>query len=120
MIDCVANQAIRQTAIFANYPAQTLALPRPTQAISTQWLVSTIDNAMNNLVYGALHINYPFAEPLYGEVSAKIDWQNSLVSWWQSTSPWLVDGKNRSPVLVADWHVWRQKKGLVIAGRMWP
>ncbi len=73
LIDSGANQAIRQTAIFADHPAQTLALPNPTQAINAQWLVSTIDNAMNNLSHGTLHINCPFAEPLYGDSSAQID-----------------------------------------------
>ncbi|HGJ5858624.1 MAG TPA: 2-succinyl-5-enolpyruvyl-6-hydroxy-3-cyclohexene-1-carboxylic-acid synthase [Arsenophonus nasoniae] len=120
LIDCGANQAIRQSAIFADHPAQTLTLPSPTQNISAQWLVSTIDNAMNNLSHGALHINCPFAEPLYGEASTQIDWQNSLAGWWQSSTPWLQGDVSRSLALVTDWHVWRQKKGLVIAGRMRP
>lgn len=120
LIDCGANQAIRQTAIFADHPAQTLALPSPTQAINAQWLVSTIDNAMNNLSHGTLHINCPFAEPLYGDSSAQIDWQSSLASWWQSSTPWLIGSRSSSLALVVDWHVWRQKKGLVIAGRMRP
>ncbi|HGJ5891613.1 MAG TPA: 2-succinyl-5-enolpyruvyl-6-hydroxy-3-cyclohexene-1-carboxylic-acid synthase [Arsenophonus apicola] len=120
LIDCGANQAIRQTAIFADHPAQTLTLPSPTQDISAQWLISTIDNAMNNLSHGAVHINCPFAEPLYGQASAQIDWQNSLASWWQSSTPWLSGGGCHSLALVTNWHVWRQKKGLVIAGRMRP
>ncbi|WP_339053881.1 2-succinyl-5-enolpyruvyl-6-hydroxy-3-cyclohexene-1-carboxylic-acid synthase [Arsenophonus endosymbiont of Crataerina pallida] len=108
LIDCGANQAIRQTAIFADHPAQTLALPSPTQAINAQWLVSTIDNAMNNLSHGTLHINCPFAEPLYGDSSAQIDWQNSLASWWQSSTLWLIGSRSSSLALVVDWHVLSQ------------
>lgn len=89
-------------------------------SISAQWLISIIDNAMNNLSHGALHINCPFAEPLYGETLAQIDWQNSLASWWQSSTPWLSGDGSYSLALVTDWPVWRQKKGLVIAGRMRP
>lgn len=75
---------------------------------------------MNNLFHGALHINCPFAEPLYGEALAQIDWQNSLASWWQSSTSWLMGSGSCTLALVTDWHIWRQKKGLVIAGRMRP
>ena len=50
LIDCGANQAIRQPGMFASHPAQTISLPRPSQDIPARWLVSTIDQAL-----GALH-----------------------------------------------------------------
>lgn len=59
LINCGANQAIRQQGIFASHPSETLSLPRPTADIPARWLVSTLDNAMNNLVHGALHVNCP-------------------------------------------------------------
>lgn len=68
LIDCGANQAIRQAGMFASHPSQTLSLPRPTQDIPASWLVSTIDNALAALHSGAVHINCPFAEPLYGDM----------------------------------------------------
>lgn len=68
LIDCGANQAIRQPGLFASHPSQTVSLPRPTQDIPASWLVSTVDHAMETLRSGALHINCPFAEPLYGEM----------------------------------------------------
>ncbi len=45
------------------------------QDISAQYLVSVIDNTMNDLLHGILHRNCSFYEPLYGETSAKINWK---------------------------------------------
>jgi len=90
LIDCGANQAIRQPGLFSSHPSQTVSLPRPTQDIPASWLVSTVDHAMETLRGGALHINCPFAEPLYGELDdTGLDWQRSLGDWWGSEKPWL-------------------------------
>ncbi|MCX9108876.1 2-succinyl-5-enolpyruvyl-6-hydroxy-3-cyclohexene-1-carboxylic-acid synthase [Providencia rettgeri] len=118
LIDCGANQAIRQTHIFSSHPAQSLMLPRPTQDISAKWLVTAIDNGMNQLRHGAFHINCPFAEPLYGDMDGEHEWQKTLGEWWNSSHPWLTEPLTHSVALVADWYFWRQKKGVVLAGRM--
>ncbi|HBO24054.1 MAG TPA: 2-succinyl-5-enolpyruvyl-6-hydroxy-3-cyclohexene-1-carboxylic-acid synthase [Providencia sp.] len=118
LIDCGANQAIRQTHIFASHPSQSLMLPRPTKDISAKWLVTAIDNGMNQLLHGGFHINCPFAEPLYGDTDGEYEWQKTLGDWWTSNHPWLIEPPTNSVALVADWYFWRQKKGVVIAGRM--
>ncbi|MDX7991847.1 2-succinyl-5-enolpyruvyl-6-hydroxy-3-cyclohexene-1-carboxylic-acid synthase [Xenorhabdus littoralis] len=119
LIDCGANQAIRQIGIFASHPAQTLALPRPTIEISASWLVSVIDNGMSNLKQGTLHINCPFTEPLYGnEMMLHQDWQQTLGKWWQGDEPWLAQPENHTVIKVADWDFWRQKQGIILAGRI--
>lgn len=118
LIDCGANQAIRQTHIFASHPFESLMLPRPTRDISAKWLVSALDNGMNQLRHGAFHVNCPFAEPLYGETEGETEWQASLGNWWQSSHLWLSEPLTHTVALVADWYFWRQKKGVVIAGRM--
>ncbi|CAM3413392.1 bifunctional: 2-oxoglutarate decarboxylase; SHCHC synthase [Xenorhabdus nematophila ATCC 19061] len=119
LIDCGANQAIRQTGIFASHPSQTLALPRPTPDIAASWLISAIDNGMSNLKQGALHINCPFAEPLYGnDVMAYQDWQQTLGEWWQGNEPWLIQPEIHIIAKAEDWDLWRQKRGIVLAGRM--
>jgi 2-succinyl-5-enolpyruvyl-6-hydroxy-3-cyclohexene-1-carboxylate synthase len=46
LIDCGANQAIRQPGIFASHPAQSLALPRPSLDIPARWLLSAVDHLM--------------------------------------------------------------------------
>ena len=118
LIDCGANQAIRQTDIFASHPAQSLMLPRPSRDISARWLVSAIDNGMNQLHHGGFHINCPFAEPLYGETEGDYQWQETLGEWWDSNLPWLSEPLHHSVAYVSDWFFWRQKRGVVIAGRM--
>ncbi|MBD1226212.1 2-succinyl-5-enolpyruvyl-6-hydroxy-3-cyclohexene-1-carboxylic-acid synthase [Xenorhabdus griffiniae] len=119
LIDCGANQAIRQVGIFASHPAQTLALPRPTTEIPASWLVSSIDNAMSNLKHGALHINCPFAEPLYGnEMTAHQDWLQTLGTWWQGHEPWLAEPEVHTTLKAVDWDIWQKKRGIVLAGRM--
>ncbi|QAV21901.1 2-succinyl-5-enolpyruvyl-6-hydroxy-3-cyclohexene-1-carboxylic-acid synthase [Proteus hauseri] len=119
LIDCGANQAIRQQGIFASHPSKTLSLPRPTSDISASWLVSTVDNAMNELVHGALHVNCPFAEPLYGYDDANAcPWSDALGEWWQNYHPWLQETITLSAATHPQWHRLCQKKGVVIAGRV--
>lgn len=52
LIDCGANQAIRQPGMFASHPTHSISLPRPTQDIPARWLVSTIDHALGTLHAG--------------------------------------------------------------------
>lgn len=121
LIDCGANQAIRQQGIFATHPSQTLSLPRPTADIAASWLVSTLDNAMNTLVQGALHVNCPFAEPLYGdEAEIASPWTEALGDWWQSGKPWLQETITKTQLTHPQWSQLRQQKGVVIAGRISP
>ncbi|HHS9544778.1 TPA: 2-succinyl-5-enolpyruvyl-6-hydroxy-3-cyclohexene-1-carboxylic-acid synthase [Klebsiella quasipneumoniae subsp. similipneumoniae] len=119
LIDCGANQAIRQPGMFASHPSQTISLPRPSQDISARWLVSTIDQALGELHAGGVHINCPFAEPLYGDMDdTGVEWQQQLGSWWQSDKPWLRQALQRESEKQRDWFFWRQKRGVVVAGRM--
>ncbi|SNY63290.1 2-succinyl-5-enolpyruvyl-6-hydroxy-3-cyclohexene-1-carboxylic-acid synthase [Enterobacter sp. CC120223-11] len=119
LIDCGANQAIRQPGMFSSHPSQTLSLPRPSQDIPARWLVSSIDNALAQLHSGGVHINCPFAEPLYGEMDdTGLDWQQALGNWWQSDKPWLREGLLLESEKQRDWFFWRQKRGVVVAGRM--
>lgn len=119
LIDCGANQAIRQQGLFASHPTLSLNLPRPTPDISASWLVSTLDNAMAQLQQGGLHINCPFAEPLYGgDEHAYAEWSATLGDWWQECHPWLRQSLSVPQGQQADWFFWRQKRGVVIAGRM--
>lgn len=117
LIDCGANQAIRQAGMFASHPSQTLSLPRPTQDIPARWLVSTIDNALASLHAGAVHINCPFAEPLWRWTITGLAWQQRLGDWWQDDKPWLREARRLESDKQRDWFFWRQKRGVVVAGR---
>ncbi|VYU72732.1 2-succinyl-5-enolpyruvyl-6-hydroxy-3-cyclohexene-1-carboxylic-acid synthase [Metakosakonia massiliensis] len=119
LIDCGANQAIRQPGIFAAHPAQSLALPRPSQDIPARWLISAIDHLMGSTPGGAVHINCPFAEPLYGEMDdTGLGWQQAPGAWWQDDKPWLREDGPCGCIRQRDWFFWRQKRGVVVAGRM--
>ncbi|WP_159564794.1 2-succinyl-5-enolpyruvyl-6-hydroxy-3-cyclohexene-1-carboxylic-acid synthase [Budvicia diplopodorum] len=119
LIDCGANQAIRQDGIFSHHPTATLSLPRPTPDIPAAWLASTLDNAMSVLKQGALHVNCPFAEPLYGgDELAYASWSAGLGDWWQGHKPWLCGGSNGVAVRQNDWPEWQNRRGVVIAARM--
>jgi len=119
LIDCGANQAIRQPGMFASHPSHTLSLPRPSEDIPARWLVSSIDNAMGQLHAGGVHINCPFAEPLYGDMDdTGLAWQQALGNWWQSDKPWLREALHLESEKQRDWFFWRQKRGAIVAGRM--
>ncbi|CAI1497368.1 2-succinyl-5-enolpyruvyl-6-hydroxy-3-cyclohexene-1-carboxylate synthase [Serratia entomophila] len=119
LIDCGANQAIRQHGLYASHPTLHIDLPRPTPDIPASWLASAVDSAMARLRHGALHINCPFAEPLYGgDEQGYADWSAALGDWWQDNRPWLREEDAHLAHSQADWFFWRQKRGVVVAGRM--
>ncbi|PWC18135.1 2-succinyl-5-enolpyruvyl-6-hydroxy-3-cyclohexene-1-carboxylic-acid synthase [Brenneria corticis] len=122
LIDCGANQAIRQHGLYASHPALALNLPRPTADIPARWLVSTLDSAMAQLTHGVLHINCPFAEPLYGadDEAAYRDWLTTLGDWWRSREPWLREMRQTTLAVQPDWDEWRRKRGVVIVGQVGP
>lgn len=119
LIDCGANQAIRQPGLFAGFAVQRVDLPRPTPDIPARWLASTLDRALADPTPGAVHINCPFAEPLYGPDNTEDDaWSRSLGDWWQGAGPWLTLPVPAAPAAEPDWAHWRMRKGVVIAGRI--
>ncbi|NDL65272.1 2-succinyl-5-enolpyruvyl-6-hydroxy-3-cyclohexene-1-carboxylic-acid synthase [Acerihabitans arboris] len=120
LIDCGANQAIRQPGLFAGFAVQRVDLPRPTPDIPAGWLVSTLDRALADPAPGAVHINCPFAEPLYGadDTGREDPWSRTLGDWWQGNDPWLKLPGTAAPASEPDWASWRGRKGVVIAGRI--
>ncbi|RLM27821.1 2-succinyl-5-enolpyruvyl-6-hydroxy-3-cyclohexene-1-carboxylic-acid synthase [Brenneria alni] len=122
LIDCGANQAIRQHGLYASHPMLALNLPRPTPDIPARWLVSALDSVMSRLTQGVLHINCPFAEPLYGDDDGAVyrDWLMTLGDWWQNREPWLREMQQTRLVVQPDWDEWRQKRGVAIVGHVSP
>lgn len=118
-IDCGANQAIDQQGIFANHVSASLNLPRPSLDIPAKWLVSAVDNAVYQAKLGCIHINCPFAEPLYGgDPLFGQDWSDKLADWWQSERPWLYFSIDKLIGTQPDWTAWREKRGVIVAGRL--
>lgn len=119
LIGCGANQAIRQQGIFSSHPAASVNLPRPSQDIPARWLVSTLDSALSQLAGGALHINCPFAEPLYGVTDdTGLPWQQTLGNWWEDSQPWLQEMRGAGVVVQSDWPLWCRKRGIVLVGKV--
>lgn len=59
---------------------------------------------------GGVHINCPFAEPLYGEMDdTGLSWQQRLGDWWQDDKPWLREAPRLESEKQRDWFFWRQK-----------
>lgn len=118
LIDCGANQAIRQPGMFASHPTHSISLPRPTQiSPHVGWFLPSTTLSVRFM--RGVHINCPFAEPLYGEMDdTGLSWQQRLGDWWQDDKPWLREAPRLESEKQRDWFFWRQKRGVVVAGRM--
>ncbi|MGR5062712.1 2-succinyl-5-enolpyruvyl-6-hydroxy-3-cyclohexene-1-carboxylic-acid synthase [Photobacterium sp. DNB22_13_2] len=125
LIDCGANQAIRQHGIFSTHVSAFEDIPSPTQDISPAWLLSTVDKAMYQQAQrgGAIHFNCHYPEPLYGEECDFSDYLRPVQYWQESHSRFTqyVDAERNSVALDAEqWQAMQGKKGIVIVGRVAP
>lgn len=125
LIQCGANQAIRQHGIFSDHVTEFHDIPSPTLDIAPNWLLTTIDAAMyqQSLHGGAIHFNCRYPEPLYGDdtdfscyLAPLSNWQNDgqpYTQYQQAVSgPVVLDSAALSSLIA--------KKGIIIAGRMAP
>ncbi|TNI05645.1 2-succinyl-5-enolpyruvyl-6-hydroxy-3-cyclohexene-1-carboxylic-acid synthase [Aeromonas jandaei] len=123
LIDNGANQAIDQQGIFGRYPVYQQNLPSPTPTIPAAFVLSSVDQALARqaLIPGVVHFNCMYPEPLYpGEhyqdfsdyLAPLGDWLSSQTPW----SPWQQSEPTCPPQ--AEWENFRQKRGIVVAGRI--
>lgn len=124
LIECGANQAIPQEGMFAHYPIAKVNLPKPSQDYPANWLVSTVEQACHQqkLTPGVIHINVPFAEPLYQADIEQIDthnWLNPIKHWLSTNKSWTNHPENQTEVLIHEkWDLWRTKRGVIVVGRL--
>lgn len=123
LLECGANQAILQQNMFAQYPIASINLPRPSQNYSAQWLISVLDQAcFRQKQGGVIHINVPFAEPLYNANNDEIDlhpWLSNIQSWLTQNKNWIQHQEQHTEVITHKyWDQWRTKKGIIIVGRL--
>ncbi len=124
LIECGANQAIPQEGMFAHYPIAKVNLPKPSQDYPANWLVSTVEQAcyQQKLTLGVIHINVPFAEPLYQADIEQIDthnWLNPIKHWLSTNKSWTNHPENQTEVLIHEkWDLWRTKRGVIVVGRL--
>ena len=124
LLECGANQAILQENMFADYPLANLNLPRPSQDYAASWLISKIEQACHKQAEeaGVIHINVPFAEPLYDANAEEIDvhpWLAPVQRWLSQNKSWTTYPEQHQEVLIHEhWDHWRTKRGIIVAGRM--
>lgn len=122
--ECGANQAILQQNMFADYPIANVNLPRPSVDFSTNWLISVLDQAcyQQQCHAGVVHINVPFAEPLYEAKAEEIDlhpWLANIQRWFTQHKTWVDHQLLQREVLMHEnWDHWRTKKGVVVVGKL--
>ena len=97
LLECGANQTIRQENIFGSYTRWNMQLPAPSTAIPLKALLSTVAYAVAKSLgesAGPVHLNQPFREPFEPATPELKD------PWVAPLQPWLENGKpcNRSIV----------------------
>ncbi|MGF1766025.1 2-succinyl-5-enolpyruvyl-6-hydroxy-3-cyclohexene-1-carboxylic-acid synthase [Enterovibrio makurazakiensis] len=122
LIQCGANQAIGQKAIFGEHADQFCDLPSPSETIAPTWLLSLLSESLHHQAEsgGSLHVNCPFPEPLYGDMDDASHYLAPVLPWLNSDKPYLTLSK-MSPCLddvKAQWQNRVSQKGVLIAGRM--
>ena len=125
LIDCGANQAIRQHGIFSTHVTAFEDIPSPTVDISPAWLLSTVDKAMYQQAQrgGAVHFNCHYPEPLYGEDADFSAYLQPVQHWLANHAKFTqyINAERHGLALdVEQWHAMQGKKGLLIAGRVAP
>lgn len=125
LIGCGANQAIQQQRIFGSYPIANVNLPKPSQVFSANWLVSTVEQACVQQAQhgGVVHINAPFAEPLYDADENAVgtdQWLATISRWFnQPQAKWIDQQATQQDVLMHEnWDYWRTKRGVVVVGKL--
>ncbi|BAJ00191.1 2-succinyl-5-enolpyruvyl-6-hydroxy-3-cyclohexene-1-carboxylic-acid synthase [Shewanella violacea] len=122
LLDCGANQAIVQPAIFSQY-AKQINLPTPDLAIRPESLLAKIDEAISNQSR-PVHINCMYREPLYpSTMSANFTKYLSTLGIWQDTSQSYVQyssAKLQSIPSQESLARFVHGKGVIIAGTLSP
>ncbi|AVM60380.1 2-succinyl-5-enolpyruvyl-6-hydroxy-3-cyclohexene-1-carboxylic-acid synthase [Haemophilus sp. oral taxon 036] len=122
--ECGANQAILQQNMFGQYPVANVNLPKPNEDYSAQWLISLLEQAafQQKQQGGVVHINVPFAEPLYDATDEEVDshlWLLPLQRWLIQTKPWMnVEAQQNEVLMHENWDHWRTKRGVVVVGQL--
>lgn len=123
LLNCGANQAIRQPGIFAHYPVAEVALPAPTELFSPRALLGKLDDLVGQMYtqQGPALLNCPYREPFYPN-GQSIDFSSYLAT----IEPWLKHDQPLSYVsrpltnseLAPDWPPSKHSKVLIILGAM--
>ncbi|MCG9678499.1 2-succinyl-5-enolpyruvyl-6-hydroxy-3-cyclohexene-1-carboxylic-acid synthase [Vibrio sp. Isolate24] len=119
LVGCGANQAINQVGIFSSHVSATLELPSPSESVALKWLLTSIDQKMSEQAEqgGAIHINCPFPEPLYGSESKGIfqAYLDEVKTWLHSDMPYSCKVRTQSLPSLHDVSS-SDKPGVIVVG----
>ncbi|MEI7708351.1 MAG: 2-succinyl-5-enolpyruvyl-6-hydroxy-3-cyclohexene-1-carboxylic-acid synthase [Chlorobium sp.] len=91
LLECGANQTIRQEGMFKSYTRWNMQLPLPSREVPLKALLSTIAYAVAKTVdspAGPVHLNQPFREPLEPErFDLKDPWLDPMQEWVKTGNP---------------------------------
>ncbi len=91
LLECGANQTIRQENIFGSYTRWQMQLPAPSTETPLKALLSTVAYAVAKALgspAGPVHLNQPFREPLEPETPDLTDpWVEPILPWLAATTP---------------------------------
>ncbi|SJZ78587.1 2-succinyl-5-enolpyruvyl-6-hydroxy-3-cyclohexene-1-carboxylic-acid synthase [Photobacterium toruni] len=124
LIQCGANQAIRQHGIFSDHVSHFLDIPSPSLDISPNWLLCAIDDVMQQqqLRGGSVHFNCHYPEPLYGDDVDFYEYLMPVAQWQQDTIPYCQHQALPSLTTVTidhnQWQTLCTQKGVIVAGRL--
>ncbi|CAN0582327.1 unnamed protein product, partial [Ectocarpus sp. 12 AP-2014] len=131
LLDNGSNQAIDQRDMFSRHTIVHHDLPPPDAEIKAAFLLSTIDQAVDQQrrTPGPIHINCRYREPLYpGEcLMDASDYLAPLGRWLTDASPWsdwlgcdwpCSDGQASAaiPVLKNEWVTFAGHQGVIVVG----
>lgn len=93
LLDCGANQAIRQQDLYGGYVRWEFQLPCPSAAINPAFVLTTADQAHARSLApdsGPVHLNFMFREPLapLSDSSVPPGYLDSLALWCAGSTPY--------------------------------
>ncbi|WP_439126504.1 2-succinyl-5-enolpyruvyl-6-hydroxy-3-cyclohexene-1-carboxylic-acid synthase [Photobacterium phosphoreum] len=124
LIQCGANQAIRQHGIFSDHVNHFLDVPSPSLDISPNWLLCAIDDVMQQqqLRGGSVHFNCHYPEPLYGDDVDFSDYLLPVAEWMQDHTPYCQHqallSSASATIDPVQWQALCTQKGVIVAGRL--
>jgi len=91
LLDCGANQTIRQENMFGSYTRWNMQLPFPSREVPLKALLSTVAYAVTKAIgspTGPVHLNQPFKEPReLNTPDLKDPWLDAVHEWLASGNP---------------------------------